>query len=129
MLIAPAWSQESKLSERETQAWNNVQEELTACAAYWNVAKTCAPEDAKADELRQVDRIIDHMNTLALKVGSRIGMTQDAMVSRLKMAIEDQAKLIQGKCVNFSSLMVRHLDRCKSLGDHPEAAFREYMKK
>jgi hypothetical protein len=69
------------------------------------------------------------MDTLAFVIGSRIGMTQDAMVSRLRMAIEDQAKLIQGKCVNFSSLMVRHLDRCQSLGDRPEAGFREYMNK
>jgi gas vesicle protein len=54
MLIAPAWSQEPKLSEKETQAWNYVQEELSACAAYFNVAKTCAPEDAKEDELNGV---------------------------------------------------------------------------
>ncbi len=62
-------------------------------------------------------------------VGKRIGMTTDAMPSRLKMALEDQAKLTEGKCVNFASLLTRYADRCKLLGEHPEAVFHEYMKK
>ena len=123
-----AWAQ-SRLSEKEIQAWDSVQEELAACIGYFNVAKTCAPEGATTDELKRMDRIIDHMDTLAFAVGSRIGMTQDAMLSRLKMAIADQAKLMQGKCINFASLMTRYMDRCKLLGESPEAVFLEYMKK
>jgi hypothetical protein len=35
------------------------------------------------------------MSDLAITIGMKIGMTQDAMISRLKMAMEDQAKLTE----------------------------------
>jgi hypothetical protein len=126
--VAPAWAQEPRLSDKEVQAWNEVQEELTACVAYFNFGKNCAPI-GKEEEAKQMDPTIEHMMTLALTVGSRIGMTQDAMLSRLKMTLEDQAKLTEGKCLNFASLLTRYASRCKLLGEHPEAVFLEHMKK
>ena len=98
-------------------------------AAYFQFAKTCAPEFAKQDELQQVDRIINHFNGLAVVMGKTIGMTQDAMIARLKLALEAQAKLTEGKCVNFASLLTRYADHCKVLGENPEAVVRDYMAK
>jgi hypothetical protein len=106
-----------------------VQEELTSCTAFWHFSKTCAPENASEDELKRADQIIMHFTDLALSVGSKIGMSQDAMLSRFKMAIENQAAITGGKCVNYASLMQRYLARCKSIAENPQAAFREYMSK
>ena len=69
------------------------------------------------------------MINLFIAVGSEIGMTTDAMASRLKMVADDQAKLTNGKCVNFASLATRYTARCKMLGEHPEKAMQEYLSK
>jgi hypothetical protein len=123
------WGQGTKLSEKEVTAWNNVQYEITQCAAFWQFTRACAPYEAKAEEVQQAERVAKHFSDLAVVIGMKIGMTQDAMISSLKMAMEDQAKLTEGKCVNFSSLAMRYTARCKILGEHPEAAFLEYMNK
>jgi hypothetical protein len=127
LAIAPSWAQNGQKTETEISAWNAVQEEMTTCAAFYLFAKTCAPEGAKQEELAQIDRIIERMSELALMTGIEIGMTKDAMLSRLKMTLEEQARVTDGKCVNYSSLFVRHSTRCKTLGEHPESIFREYM--
>lgn len=129
MATSVAFAQDANRSDKEITAWNNVQEELTGCTAVWHFAKTCAPENATEDELRRVDHIITQFTGLALSIGSNIGMSQDAMLSRFKMAIEDQAAMTEGKCINFPSLMARHMTRCKSIAENPQAAFREYMAK
>jgi hypothetical protein len=127
--ISSAQAQNPKLSEKEIAAWGEVQEELTNCTAYWQRFKACAPENATKAQLEQVDRIIKQFTNLSFEVGDNIGMTSDAMLSRLKMAIEDQNELTEGKCVNFASLTTRYLNRCKALAEKPDAAFRGYMEK
>jgi hypothetical protein len=130
LISGSAFAQSEELSERAVTAWNNVQQEITYCAAFWQIFRACAPAAAKADEVQQAERVAKYFSDLAFVIGTKIGMTQDAMMSRLKMAMEDQSKLTEGKiCVNFSSLAVRYTARCKVLGDHPEAAFRDYMNK
>ena len=129
VLGSVAHAQEGRFSQREITAWSSVQEELTACTAVWHFAKTCAPENASEDELKRADEIITHFTDLALSVGSNIGMSQDAMLSRFKMAVENQARITGGKCINNASLMARYLTRCKLIAENPQAAFREYMAK
>jgi hypothetical protein len=129
LISGSAFAQSTKLSGKEIAAWQDVQDEITQCAAFWQILRACVPDGAKAEEVRQGDRVAKYFSDLAVEIGMKIGMTQDAMVSGLKMAIEDQAKLTEGNCVNFSSLAVRYTTRCKILGEHPEAAFHEYMNK
>lgn len=124
-----ASAQDTKFSDREITAWSAVQEELTACTAYWQRFKACAPENVTKARLEQADRVIKQFSDLSFEVGNNIGMTLDAVLSRLKMAIEDQNELTEGKCVNFASLATRYLNRCKAVAEHPDAAFREYMAK
>ena len=120
-----------RLSEKEIDAWNHVQEEVITCVAYFNFGKACAPKNAKPDELKHMDRMIDKMNDLALAIASRIGTKDkaDVMFSRVRQAMKEQADLTERSCTNFTLLTTRYMDRCKSLGERPEASFREYMNK
>ena len=127
LISGSAFAQAPKYSAKELTAWNKVQYELTQCAAVWYRLKDCAPESARPEEVRQTEQTADHFLELAIGVGTEIGMTPDAMSSRAKMLREDQTKLIEGKCINFSSLAARYITRCKALGEHPEATFQEYM--
>lgn len=129
LISGSALAQDNRYSDKEVTAWNNVQYEITQCAAFWQLLRACMPEDAKPEQVQQAKKVTEHFSELAITIGKEIGMTQDAMISRLKMALEDQSKLTQGKCLNFSSLAERHLARCKALGEHPEGAFHKYMNK
>jgi hypothetical protein len=42
--VGTARAQDTKFSDKEITAWSAVQEELTACTAYWQRFKACAPE-------------------------------------------------------------------------------------
>jgi hypothetical protein len=127
LISGSALAQTPKYSAKEITAWNKVQYDMTQCAAVWYRLKACAPGSAESEEIKQAEQTADHFLELAIGVGTEIGMTHDAINSRLKIATEDQTKLIEGKCINFSSLAARYLTRCKALGEHPEATFQEYM--
>jgi hypothetical protein len=124
--VCPAWAQPS---QKELDALNVVQEELTACAAYFQFGKRCAPDNATREQLQQADKVFDHFMTLAYTTGKTLGMTDDAMLARLKMALQDQTQLTEGKCVNFASLLSRFADHCKRLGEDPKSVLQEYMAK
>jgi hypothetical protein len=122
------WAQE-RLSEKEIEAWSHVQEDVITCVAYFNFEKVCVLKNAKPDELNHMNKIIDKMNHLALTIASRIGTKRGMLLSGLRQAMKEQADLTKGSCTNLTSLTTRYKDRCKLLGEHPEASFREYMNK
>jgi hypothetical protein len=99
------------------------------CHAFYQFMRTCAPENASEQDLKRMDRNTEYMSNLSFDVGTRSGMTMDAMLSRLKMAAEQQAKLIEGKCVNAASLMTRYLYRCKFVAENLSKVFLEYERK
>jgi hypothetical protein len=41
--IGAAQAQDAKHPEKQVTAWSAVQEELTACAAFWQSARACGP--------------------------------------------------------------------------------------
>jgi len=124
------WARE-RLSEKEIDAWTHVQEDAITCVAYFNFGRVCAPKNAKPDELKHMDQMIDQMNHLALTIASRIGTKDkaDVIFSRLRQAMKEQADLTERSCTNFTLLTTRYMDRCKLLGLRPEVSFREYMNK
>jgi hypothetical protein len=109
MATATAQAQEAKLSDQEKTAWNNVQHELTKCVVFFQFGKTCAPESATPESVARVTKMIDYFDGMTIEVGHRIGMTDDAIQSRLKMELDEQNELLQGSCVNYPSLMERHI--------------------
>jgi hypothetical protein len=74
--------------------------------------KVCIPENTPKTQLEQADHIIRQFFELSFTVGNEIGITMDAMLSRLNMAVEDQTEMTEGKCINFASLASRYLTRC-----------------
>ena len=46
-----AFAQNAK-HDKEITAWNNVQQELTECVAFWQFFRACAPENASAEQLQ-----------------------------------------------------------------------------
>jgi 2-keto-4-pentenoate hydratase len=118
-------------SNREQQALNEVQYEMTTCAAFNMFARQCfinrgrINEDAKAIQLAttSMQRLLDD----AQRIGRSIGMTEDAMASRLNIEAKAMMTLAKNDCVNFSSLLARYGRRCKQVMDDPDSILIEYL--
>ena len=123
----PALAQDMPAKRR--QAFADLQMEYSFCIVYYNMEKSCAPDDMKAKLAHDLDPIIKILTDTAYQIGSRIGMTNDAMVARLKLSYDDAGERINHTCINFSSEYVRHGKRCKLLAEEPVTIFNEYMNK
>ena len=67
------------------------------------------------------------MLMLAMQIGDSIGMTTDAMMSRVKIESSSMQSLMRNDCVNFSSILERYALRCKHLIENPEEILSEYV--
>lgn len=129
MAVGTAFAQDTKLSDKEIAAWDSEQQELVECTAYKHFAKTCAPgiENAGENDLKLLDRAMAVDTELALAIGSKIGMPQDARLSRIKTAMENQATTTQGKCIHHPSWEAKYWARCAWLAQTPLGVFQEHM--
>ncbi len=126
-MLPPAFAQNAKPDASQTDALSNLQMEMSVCIAYYNFMKTCSPDQMQADTAAKVDPVIQLLTKRAFVVGTSIGMTNDAMLARQQMSYTDQTQIIQNSCTNFSSLYVRHGERCKRVVENSDSILREYM--
>ena len=106
IVLALALQTSSALAQTEeevTAALNNVQHEMSRCIAYNTIVAKCIRyrDGALADNY---DKVAEHLLQLSSQIGGAIGMTQDAMNSRMTFEWSEMDKLIQHDCVNISSL-------------------------
>jgi len=62
-----------------------------------------------------------------MKIGTSIGMTQDAMASRIRNEMTSMRTLMNEDCINVSSLLSRHAMRCKQVAENPDSVLAEYL--
>jgi hypothetical protein len=113
--------------EKRRQAFADLQMEYSVCIAYYNMEKICAPDELKAKAAHDLDPIIKTLTETAYLIGSKIGMTNEAMGARLKMSYDDAGQRMRHSCINFAAEYERHGQRCKLLAEHPDQIFYEYM--
>jgi hypothetical protein len=126
LLVSPTAGTAQDVQRLQT-AMNNVQQEMVECTSYYYTFSTCIGNSDKKtmDGMRG---IADQFLERSAQVAGAIGMTTDAVASRLKMAQQDQFNLIKKDCVNISSLISRYQDRCELIWRDFKAVVNEYMK-
>jgi hypothetical protein len=115
--------------EGRRQAFADLHMEYSICIAYYNMQKACAPDNMKAEVARSVDPTVKILMDTVYKIGSTIGMTDEAMIARLKMSYDEAGERTKHSCINFSAEYVRHGQRCKLLAEHPDQIFYDYLKR
>jgi hypothetical protein len=130
-VFQPASAQDDPQSKDFIAVFDDVHFEIANCAAYYAITQQCFSGSDKQSESyrKEVDAIIGILNKASFEIGSKIGMTQDAMLSRFKMVLDEHKKHLAGSCVNLSSLYVRHANRCKQVAENPMSIVSEYMAK
>jgi hypothetical protein len=116
---SPAFSQITSNHELR-RLMNNVHQDMTSCIAYFKIVEQCLAQNPKFSETAVGYRKAanDLLGKSSL-LGKEVGLSDDAMQSRLKLAASDMMQLLQNDCVNISSLLERHSDRCTALALDP----------
>jgi hypothetical protein len=107
---------------------DGVQSEISMCISYYIVLKGCVA-DRDRNLAENTQKVMDALTERAFKLGTEIGMTGDAMLTRLKTFQDDQMQLIGRKCANISSLSARHDERCTQVAKKGDAILPGYLKK
>jgi hypothetical protein len=117
-------------SQRERQALNNLQHEMTTCVAYFAITRQCVLNRNRPEEdaqlVQQASAAYDRLLKEAISIGNVIGITPDAMVSRLHNQTTIMKALINDDCINVASLLSRHGMRCKQVAENPDSVLIEY---
>ena len=107
------------ISDRERQALNNTQHEMTTCAAYYEIVRRCAinrgrpNENTDAKVIQNADAATKRLLKDAGELGSSLGMTEDAMYSRTPVREFQRHVRIHP---NVSELLPTTLESLKPLG-------------
>jgi hypothetical protein len=114
--------------DKTIDALDNLQMEMTVCAAYYGQVKACVggQNEALSEATQQTT---DVLTKRLLKLGKTLDVSPDTMLSRLQMAQDEQNKLLKGDCINMASLFTRHADRCKVVVENADVVVKEYMSK
>lgn len=124
LLSVPAAAQEEKKTAIEV-----VQAELSICVGYYTFVRGCAIEQSNINAASVATANVDKLRKYAYQAGQAVNMSAETMLSRLKLAIEQQQKLLAGDCKNIVKLDEAYGARCKQLSDDPQAVLDQYLKK
>lgn len=93
---------------------NQLQEEATVCAVFYDVSGTCigAGDPQLAARYSQTSSA---MLMGAMHVGRSIGMTDEAISSRYALAFRRIREDMRSDCVNISIIINRHAQACRNL--------------
>jgi len=106
-------------SAGEAEVFNQLWDEASACAAYYNFAKQCAPSNAAPAEIAKIESSGEAAAKLAMTFGRSIGMSNAAMAAKLTMAVQSAAMAMKADCTNFSALREKYQGACAALLDNP----------
>lgn len=124
LMSASAQAQEDKKA-----AIDVVQAELSICVAYYTFVRGCAIEKSDINTATVATANVDKLRRFAFQAGQTINMNTETMLSRQKIALEQQAKLLDGNCDNIGKLDEAYGGRCKPLADNPQSVLDQYLKR
>ena len=101
----------SAADQAQLRAMNAEQGRLSTCVAYFQVAKTCLGNQDPVMS-SNLEEHAKYMFMVSHTFGAQIGMSEDAMLSRLRLEHTEMMELMQSSCLNISSLLQRHSVEC-----------------
>ena len=99
---------------------------MMICSIYYKISANCL--DPKKDKtlISKMNSVSQEIFERGYELGKSIGMTQDAIVSRSLIESENMKELIEGNCINISSILNRYGKYCKIVYENPEVIFKKY---
>jgi hypothetical protein len=99
---------------------NNTQQDMSDCVVYFQIISRCtAANPGGTATSAGYSKAADDLMEKSFILGKKAGLSNDAMQSRLTLAAKDMMATLQNDCVNISSLLSRHMDRCQEVAHNP----------
>ena len=115
--------------DKTIDALNNLQMEMTVCAAHYGQVKACVGGQKEALSVA-TQQTIDLLTKRLLKLGENVGREIETPYSPgFRWHKNEQNKLLKGDCTNMASLFTTHADRCKVVVENADVVVKEYMSK
>ena len=97
---------------------NQLHHDLTTCVAFYSMLRQCFLNGGTPEDMKGAERASTRVENLSAVIGvlsSRIGMTAEAVTSRLEMEFQRIAKDTAGSCVNVIVPLKKYGDQCRQL--------------
>jgi hypothetical protein len=111
-------------------ATNELSLEMMECGQYFVIGSVCVKKypNPQAEALSDnYHRMSDEVLKLGFAVGHSIGISQEALLARMRLTHQNLMDSIRTDCGNFSVLLERYGTFCKMLNDHPDQRFRQLV--
>jgi hypothetical protein len=109
----PAGTAESP-SQNKTTIFNELVGELLECAVYFDMSQVCVG-DQSASLVKTLAKASETVRTLAIDLGSQIGVTQEGILSYTRLVTEKMMNDQGRSCVNASVNIERYNNFCAKL--------------
>jgi hypothetical protein len=106
------------LSENEKRAVNELSGELLECSVYFTISAECMrghPDPRVPSIIKKYEEASTTAGGKAMMVGRIVGLTDDAVASRMKLIQNEMMKSIKDNCVNIAVLLERYANFCPGL--------------
>ncbi len=118
-----------KLSPVETLAFNNFHHEMVKCVTYYIFGIQGMKARGDEKEAAEGQKVVDALSVRILTVGSLLGMKDETAPARMRMAARQQARDIDNDFINFSVLIDKYGEPCKTVVENPDSRVEYWMKK
>ena len=118
-----------KLSPMKTLAFNNFHHEMVKCLTYYilSIQGLKASDDEKWAAEGQ--KVVDALTVRILTVGKLLGLKDETAPARMRMASRKQMQDIDNSLINFSILIDKYGEPCKTVVENPDSRVEYWMKK
>jgi hypothetical protein len=106
------WTKQDALHEASSEA--------AQCVAYYAFAQKCADNGGQTALSAQLQQGFDSASKIQFMNGKAAGMSDQALLASLKLALDAAKTSIGDSCVNISILIAEYAKPCKVLLEHPE---------
>src|SRR5215831_14709929 len=95
--------------QKTIRALNNLHDEMLACIAYYTIGHACTKDQVPPEITESTAVAIKSLTEGSYEIGQMLGMTDDAMTSRLRMHADESMARHHSECIVRSRLTPREL--------------------
>ena len=118
-----------KLSPVKTLAFNNFHHEMVKCLTYYIIGIQALKASDDEKEAAERQKVLDALNVRILTVGKLLGMKDETAPARMRMAARKQAQEMDNDFINFSILIDKYGEPCKTVVEDPDSRIEYWMTK
>jgi hypothetical protein len=107
-------------SEALRRLRTNIHQDMTTCIAFFRIVSKCLAKNSQyAKTAATYAKARDDLLYRSILLGKQLGISDEEAKSRLGAATDALTELIKNDCVNLTTLLGSHLDKCTAVATDP----------